>query len=102
MERIDYVECVEELFDKYNDEYREFDRIVNKFSNKPYIHAIIMLDELTSGEDFILDAIEGSTILFAVDEKKLLKIITEDQVRDLCRCGIQYDDYYCQLVFDII
>ena len=82
---------MEDLFEKYNDnEYLKFDRVENKRSNRPDLHAFLLLDELFPGiYDIITDAEhDGLYLCFDHDE---IETLSEDNVIELVRCGVMYD-----------
>ena len=55
------------LFDKHSDEYLEFDRVPIKRSQRPDLHAMLVIDDLCPGD--------------------------KDIVIELTRCGLRYDNY---------
>jgi hypothetical protein len=81
-----------EAFDKFDDEYIKFERVENKLSSRPDIHAFILLNQLQPGTRDLVSAAEHDEIYLDIDVDKLAEVITEDQVRDLARCGVRYDD----------
>lgn len=83
---------IEELFDKYYDEYLKFDRIEKKFSNRPDLHAFILLDQLMPGTGDMVSAAGHDIIYLDIDTEKFLEIATEDIIRDLSRCGVHVDE----------
>jgi hypothetical protein len=85
---------VKNPFAKHEDEYLEFDRIVVKRSNRPDLHAFLLLEELVPGKnggDMVVSA-EHDQIWLDVEPKKLFKVATEEQLIDLYRCGVMYDE----------
>lgn len=82
-----------EIFESYFDDYLEFEEIENKRSNRPDLHAFLLLEELfptdkkcdmiscASHDEFWLD------ISFEQIEK-----LTDDQILELVRCGVRFDD----------
>ena len=85
-------EALIELFEKHNDDFLKFEKIVNPAHPRPDIAAFIMLDKLCPRPGFdMVTAAEHDEIWLEVDLDDLRKVITEDQVLDLVRCGIRYD-----------
>lgn len=84
-------------FEKHNDEFCKFENVLNKFSNRPDLHAFILLDSLVPGKSDIISASEHDEFYLDIDIQKLEKVITEEQVIDLIRCGIRYDTGYACL-----
>jgi alkylhydroperoxidase family enzyme len=88
-------EDIQALFEKHDNEYLEFDRVENKLSRRPDLHAFLMLDALVPGTDDMVSAAEHDTFWLDVDIEDLAKSgITEAQVVDLVRCGVMYDDEF--------
>ncbi len=72
----------------------EFNRIPreNRLSNRPDLHAFLLLDRLVPGSRDIVSGSGYEVIYLATDVKKLARVITEEQIIDLLRCGISYDE----------
>ena len=81
-----------DLFEKYGDEYIRFERIENKKSSRPDIHAMILLNEIVPGDRDIVSASEHDEFWLDIDCEKLAEIITDEQVIELRRCGVHYDE----------
>ena len=88
---------MEALFAKYSDEYSEFDRVTNKFSNRSDLNAFILLDKILPGDTEILVASEHDEVFLDIDCKKLAKVIHKDDVLTLIRCGVRYSDGQLQM-----
>jgi hypothetical protein len=77
---------------KHEDEFLKFNKVKNKRSKRPDLHAFLLLEELCPAK--------ADTVAYACHEKiyleicpnKLAKKITEEQVVELLRCGVLYDD----------
>ena len=82
---------VEERFKKFSDEYLNFAKIKNKRSNRPDLHAFIILDELFPGQHDMVCAAEHDEIWLDVGLEDL-ETLTDEQIRDLVRCGVRCDD----------
>ena len=83
-----------DTFEKHNDEFCKFENVQNKFSNRPDLHAFILLDKLVPGNSDIISASEHDEFYLDIDIQKLEKVITQEQILDLIRCGIRYDTGY--------
>ena len=83
---------LKELFEKYIDEFDNFNHVLHKFSNRPKVHALILLDRLVKGSGSLISTVEGYTISFNIPDEDLLKVSSERDVCDLCRCGVFYDE----------
>lgn len=71
-------------------EFLKFERVENKRSQRPDLHAFLLLDELLPGNSDIVSAAEHDVIYLDVDAEKLAEVITESQVVELRRCGVIY------------
>jgi len=86
---------MKELFEKYNHEYLEFDRITNKRSNRPDLHAFLLLDELFPGTSDIVSCSSHDEFGLDIDSDDIEKL-TEEQICELVRCGVMcYEDSLC-------
>jgi hypothetical protein len=83
-----------DTFEKYNDEFCKFENVQNKLSNRPDLHAFILLDKLVPGNSDIISASEHDEFYLDIDIQKLEQVITEEQIVDLVRCGVRYDTGY--------
>lgn len=92
---------LEELFySKYDDEYLYFDRIENKLSKRPDIHAFLLLDLIAPNEGTILSTADHYQVYLNVDLDKLAENATQEQIRDLIRCGVSFHkDNECLIMF---
>jgi len=86
-------ELFEKLGNKSNGEYLKFERIEKKLSRRPDIHAFILLDQLSPkpGRDMVAAA-KHDEVWLGVDVGEVAAAITREQVVDLYRCGISYDE----------
>lgn len=87
------IENLEEVFEKHDDEFIKFDRVKNKLSSRPDIHAFILLNQLVPGTSDMVSASEHDEIFLDIDVEELAKVATEGQVIDLIRCGVRLGDY---------
>lgn len=82
---------IAEMFSKHDNEYLKFERVVNKRSQRPDLHAFLLLDEISPGDsDIIVWAGHDEISLDFEDWDKL----TEELVVELIRCGVMYDSSY--------
>lgn len=84
---------LEAAFEKFSDEYNEFDRVENKLHSRPDLCAFLFLDTLqpSAGRDLIQGARHEEMIFLDVDCEALAEMLTEDDVLMLVRCGVQYE-----------
>ena len=83
----------------YGGEFLEFDKVSPKLSTRPDLHAFLLLDSMFPG--MTTDMISGAShdeIWLDVDAEALASIATDEQLRDLCRCGVRYDEENDSLV----
>ena len=83
---------IHERFEAVNDDYIKFDRVENKRSERPDLHAWLLLDELfpNPGHDMV-SAAEHDEIWLDVDDEQL-ETLTDEQILELVRCGVRHDD----------
>jgi len=81
---------IHELFDKHEDEYLHWERVENKKTNRPDLHALLLLDELFPIDGDIIIGAEHGIFYVAVDDEQS-EILTEEQVIELLRCGCHWD-----------
>ncbi len=93
------IESVREMFARNIKEYREFDRVVQKRSQRPDLHAFLMVDELVGGDDPLIATTQAGTVYLNVVASDLAKAgVSEDVVIELLRCGVVLDhgsDWLC-------
>lgn len=85
---------VAKLYEKYNDEFSEFEKVEPKRSQRPDLHAFLLIDELVPGNEDIISASEHDQFWISVDGEKLRKKLTEKLIIELNRCGVIYDEEY--------
>lgn len=80
-------------FDKCDedDEYIQFDRIESPRHPRPDVCAFLMLHEICGGEGDIIGSSEHDEFYLSVDCETLHKNATDEQIRDLVRCGVMYN-----------
>ena len=84
------------MFNRADDEFLAYDNIKpeRRFHTRPDINAFILLDKLVPGTRDMVCASEHDEIWLDVDFELLAKsAVTEEDVRDLVRCGVRYDEH---------
>lgn len=84
----------EELIAQLEDndaEFLKFDRIQNKRSKRPDLHAFLLLDELVPGDRDMVSCAEHDQIWLHVQPEQLAAVATPELVVELIRCGVRYD-----------
>lgn len=82
---------IDERFDLVEDDFRKFDRIDNKRSTRPDLHAFLLIDELfpRPGSD-IVNGASHDQFWLCVEGDDMEKL-TDDNILELTRCGVMYD-----------
>lgn len=83
---------LQDLFEKHNDEYIMFRLVEPKRSRRADLHGFILLDELVPGDRDILAGADLDEVYLSIDVDALAAVITEAQVIELVRCGVQYNE----------
>lgn len=81
-----------EQYEKHEAEFLKFERVQNKTSGRADLHAFNLLDKLVPGKSDMVSAAEHDEIWLAVSPDDLAKVATEEQIIDLIRCGVRYDN----------
>ena len=79
-----------EIFDG-EDEFLQFEKVENKRSKRPDLHAFLLLDELVPGNRGIVAAAEHDEFFIGVSPEDLAAAATKEQIVELMRCGVRYD-----------
>ncbi len=84
---------VKETFAKFeNEEFLKFNQVVNKMSQRADINAFLLLDRLMPSDGDIIAAAEHDIIYLDANINKLAEIATEENIVELIRCGVMYDN----------
>jgi hypothetical protein len=87
------IEDMEALFnDDEMDEFLKFDRVENKRSKRPDLHAFMLLDELFPDDSDIVAAAAHDEIFLAPNPEELARVATKEQIVELIRCGVRLSD----------
>lgn len=81
-----------EVFKKFDGDYIKFERIENKLSGRPDLHAFLLLDKLMPGTRDMVSAAEHDEIYLDMDCEKLAEVASEHDILALTRCGVRYDE----------
>lgn len=84
------IDEIKALYEKYEDDFLEFEKVENKKSKRVDIHAMLLMDELVPGDENIVSAASHDMIYFGVDAKVLARVMTEEHVLELIRCGVSF------------
>ena len=89
---------IESVFEKFHDEFLRFEKVEDKSSERMDLHAFNLLDSLFPDDRRIIAAAEHGEIHLSIKIEDLEKTsISEDQVRDLVRCGVRIGDEYLHM-----
>lgn len=80
------------LFAEFDDDFLKFEKVKEKLSKRPDLHAFILLDKLVPGKNDLISAAEHDEYYLSIEPDELRKAATKDQLRDLHRCGIRHDE----------
>jgi hypothetical protein len=92
---------LEEVFNRLlkGNDYLKFDRVENKLSQRPDLHAFMLLDRLVPGPGRdIISAAEHDQYWIDIDPDKLAAAATEEDILTLIRCGISYNAHNASLM----
>lgn len=99
------IEEIKSVFALNDDkEFLKFDRIEVKVSNRPDLHAFILLDLLVPGTEDIVSGFghfdDIDEIYISVDINELAKFVKEEHIIELIRCGVRYNEEHdCLCMF---
>lgn len=86
---------IEALWNKYSegeaDEHLKFERVKERLSNRPDLHAFILLGLLCPGTEDIIGSSQHDEFYLSISPQEIAKVATEEQIIDLIRCGLRYD-----------
>jgi hypothetical protein len=80
---------IHERFEAVNEDYIKFDRVENKRSQRPDLHAYLLLDEIFPSSKDMVCAASHDEIWLDVEGKQLEKL-TDEQILELTRCGVRH------------
>lgn len=88
-----------EAFDEHEDEFLKFDRIPadERLSTRPDLHAFTILDRLVPGTDDMVSSAQYDEIFLSIDPETLASVVSREQLVDLIRCGLRYDEQFDSL-----
>lgn len=98
-EAVGSIAALHAAFERHQDEYRQFDRIVSPLALQPDLCAFLVLAGLRPDASGIalLSAAEHDEVWLGVDCVALAAVITDAEVRDLRRCGVRMDSGHSAL-----
>ncbi len=88
---------IHDLFEKHENDYLRFEKVENKKSTRPDLHAFILLNELFPRDRDLICSAAHDEIWLDVDTGEI-ETLTENQIIELNRCGVRYDEESDSLV----
>ncbi len=79
-----------EAVTKEGDEFLKFEKVANKRSQRPDLHAFLMLDELFPGTSDLVSSASHDEIWLDVDDDQV-ETLTDEQILELSWCGVRHD-----------
>jgi len=86
---------IHERFEQFEGEFLKFDRVKNKRSKRPDLHAFIVLDELFPDTRDMVSGAEHDEIFLSVDLGEFHAKVSDDHILELVRCGVLVTEYKC-------
>ena len=86
------IEELEAAFERHGAEYIKFERVKTKLHARPDMHAFLLLDKLVPGQRGMVAGATHDEIWLETDVYELSKVISNDDVRDLVRCGVRWGE----------
>ena len=89
---------MEAIFHDSDTSLLDFEGLVEKRSQRPDLHAFLLLDSLDPGPNSsgyfvdVIAAAEHDEFYLCFDEDKVAAVITPEQVIELRRCGVMYSN----------
>jgi hypothetical protein len=78
-------------FQQFEEDFCCFVQVENPRCGRPDLNAFLLLDELLPGQRDLVCAASHDEIWLDVDLKALTKVITDEQILELVRCGVRLD-----------
>lgn len=80
-----------ELVTKNGSEFLKFELVQNKLSNRPDLHAFLLLDKLFPATNDIIDGAEHDKIYLRIDDDQV-ETLTDEEILELSYCGVMHDE----------
>lgn len=89
------------FWEENDDHSHRFEEIPasRRFSNRPDLHAFNLLDRLVPGTTEMIRWSRSDEVFLGVDITDLTKVATEEDLLDLIRCGMCFNNYQQCLYF---
>ena len=80
-----------EKFEAVNDDFLKFEKVENKLSTRPDIHAFILLNQIFPDKRDIICAASHGVIWLDVEGEQI-QTLSDSQILELVRCGVIHDE----------
>ena len=80
------------IFGDFEDDFLKFDKVCPRYSNRPDLHAFVLLDKLCPGTEDIISDGEHDQIFLNIDVEELKKFASKENLLELHRCGVFYEE----------
>ena len=81
-----------EVFKKHESHYLHFEEIKDPKTKRSDLQAFLILDSISSCQGNIVAGMDTYSIYLNVEVEDLEKNATEEQIIDLIRCGVCYEE----------
>ena len=81
-----------ERFEQFSGDYLTFEKVTRKLNLRADLHAFLLLDKLIPGDQNMVVSPNHDEIYLNVDAEELEKVVTDEQIQELVRCGVFYED----------
>jgi hypothetical protein len=87
-------EFIDTLDQYYESSHIKFEHIPaeHRLSQRPDLHVFLLLDQLVPSTHNIVASADHDVIWLQTPIEDLAKVITREQILDLARCGVMYDN----------
>ena len=92
------IDNLETTFEKYADDYSQFEKIEKPLHRKRDIAAFLLLDELVPNEDYpIICGATHDVVWLDTNIEKLAEVATEEDILYLSRCGVRLGENWLEM-----
>lgn len=85
---------ISEIFDEFVNDYKKFDEVKKKLSQRADMHVLIFLDKKFSGKTRMIRCSEHDMYYLNIEPEDLIKNCTKEEIRNLVRAGLVYEDEF--------
>lgn len=86
-----------EIFKKHESHYCCFHEIESPKTKRRDLQAFLILDSIFKDNKKIISGVDTYSIYLSVEIEELAQKATEEQILDLIRCGVSYEEKYDSL-----